>query len=398
MARRTYSHFRPSESTEIFRRLITEIGLGERRATQLYLDTLISGRTRIDYEDPTEPMTIFSVEKYQGDYVAAIADASAVNGIVEFAPNTKITGEEPITLTKRVVMHGFGRLSHFDYTGVGDPIRMQFANSDIGRGTRIHSMRITGRNLAGQNGISCNQPGVTFPTDVRLHDLELDGFLGGDGIFLHCALNCVIEHCRIQGALRPIALRTPCGTRVDDCWLNYWGNAGLHMYSPGNDGLAARCNSAHRNIIHGDPEMVQDFPQDRAGILVDGVSSSVIEGYEEDIDVPPGSFPPGHATPGPFFGHAVVFKKSGTALTQGNEIRGGFFGPNIHGSYIRTESGVTHTTIRRPNLGTAAIVDNGSFTFFDMTHMSDFSQLQGTGTNRRGWISLSNGQVVQLHT
>jgi hypothetical protein len=357
-------------------------------ATDMYDAELPSGRTQIDYEDPDKPVTVFSVAHYNGDYAAALTDALAANGILEFAPETTITGSTPLILTKNIEIRGFGNHSRFAYTGTGDPIRALFADSTVGQGTYIHDLRISGTNLEGQNGISFNQPGVAFPRNVHIHDVEIDGVLNGDGIFMLCPINCTIERNKIQEARRCIALRTPCGTSVEKNWLNYWANSAIHMFGVSGDGLASRCNSALENIIHGDPEQIQDVPADRAGIVVDGVSSSRFDGYKEDIDEPPS---------GVFVGHGIWFRKTGSSLTQDNEVSGGFFGPNLTGDAVLIDSGVTHSTIRRCQIGAYVVRDNGSFTYFDYLHMSTIDQLQGSGTNRRGNISLSSGAVVQQH-
>jgi hypothetical protein len=395
VSRVTYAAPSAAQSRGAFRRFVNGVASGKIRATKAYVSTLPSGRTHLEYNDPGKPVSVFNVAAYNGDYQAALTDALAANGVLEWPPQTKITGSTPIILTKCIELRGFGRHSHFDYTGTGDPVRALFADSDAGQGTHIHDLRISARNAEGQNGISFNQPGVAFPREVHIHNVEIDGVANGDGIFMHCPINCIVERNKIQGCRRGVAVRTPCGTSVDKNWINYWANAGVHAYSVLGDGLAARSNRFIQNIIHGDPEQPQDVAQDRAGTLVDGVSNSVFDGYQEDIDVPPGSV----VVTGPFFGHAIVFKKTGAQLTSSNEVRGGYFGPNVNGDAVVIGNGCNHTTLRRMSIGAYVVRDNGAFTYFDMVHMSDRAvQLQGSGTQRRGWISNPDTTATQLHT
>jgi hypothetical protein len=389
VARDTYAHAKPEERQAVFARLIGEIATGSRKATALHLSTLESGRLRIELDNPGRPVTVFNTAHYNGDWQAALADCTAARGVLEFEPGI-ITSAVPLVLTNRIEVRGFGWDSQFRYTGTGHAVRCEFADASKSEGTYVHDLRIVGNNSEGQGGIVAGVVGAV-PRMLRLERVKVDGFLGGDGVLIKSGVACAVDFATVQGARRGIVMRSCCGSRAWHNWVNYWANSAVVWQGVQNDGVAPRNNSCTENIIHGDPEQMQDVPQDRAGILIDGASNTVVSNnYLEDIDLAPSG--------APFVGHGIWIRKTGVPLTQNNTIGEQYGGPNLTGDFIRIDSGVTHTSLRRQQVGTYVVRDNGSFTYFEMLHLNDrAAQLQGSGTNRLGWISNPSGTPTQLH-
>lgn len=389
MARATYAHAKAEDQRATLSRFIDAVGNGSIRAAALHLSTGASGRLRIDYDDPGVPVNVFNVDDYQGDWEHALFDSTAARGVLEIGPGI-INSSVPLVVTNRQVVRGCGWDSQFHYTGPGAAVRFEFTDASRSEGAYIHDLRITGTNAEGQSGIVAGMVGQ-LPRMLKIKRVKVDGFLGGDGIFVRGGVACAVDFNTVQGARRGITMRSCCGSRTYHNWVNYWANHAIAWLGIQFDGLAPRNNRATENIIHGDPEQIQDLPQHRAGFLLDGASNTVVENnYLEDIDLAPSG--------GDFPGHGVWLRKTGVPLTQHNEIGLNYEGPNITGDAIRIDSGVNHTRIKGGAVGAYVVRDDGAFTYFEMLHLSDrVAQLLGSGTNRRGWISNSNGTVTQLH-
>jgi hypothetical protein len=383
----TYEHPKSDYLPMSRARFMRDMLAGKIKAIALSETELPSGRTRIDYDDPGAPVTVFQVAKYNGDWQAALTDAIAARGSLEFAPGTTITSSVPMVITDRVEIYGTGRGARFHYTGSGAAVRVELADGNQGEGVTIRDMQITGTNVEGQGALVAGVTGAS-PRMLRVSRLNISGFVNGIGVYLHTPVNCSVEECTIQGAREPILMRTACGCAVRSNWLNYWANNAIRFWSVAGDGLAPRNNVVELNIIHGDPAQAQDVAQARAAVRLDGTSSTLVRNnYIEDLAAPPS---------GAFVCHGVWLQKSAEALTQNNEVSCNYFGPNITGDAIRVDANVTHTAIGRNQVGTYVVRDAGGLTQFDMQHLSDISNLAGSSSNRRGTIGL-NGSVVQLH-
>jgi hypothetical protein len=383
---KTYSYARPTDLESTYARFARDLTHGAISATALHVEDMPSGRVHIGYTDPTEVLTVFNTDDYGGDWEAALADALDAGGVLEFGLGA-IVSSTPIVLTRHIEIRGFGFESRFRYTGTGYAVRMEFTDSNVGEGTYIHDLRISGNDTEGQGGIAAGANDVV-PRMVRVERVRLDGFLGGTALFMKIPYSCTVAWNTVEGARVGIEMRGMCGCRVIGNQVNYWANFALYLYSVQGDGLAPRNNRVAENVIHGNVSQAQDVPQHRAAIRVDGVSSLVVDdNYIVGIASPPS---------GAFVGRGVWLTKSAVPLTQDVQVSNQYFGPGTTGHHIYIESGVTQADVHSNS--SCLIFDEGSFTKFDQ-HLAAYADVTGTSTSRRGWLRLStvSGGVLQLH-